>query len=110
MVQLEELKQAMSTPSDGIDNIMKRVVSQASHEQSVNNTMARTASLTSSQMARSNNSFHSPTMTTAAPSGSSVTDFEIVGRDMKRAKDESISYEPSPKRLAADDSPSVNEI
>ncbi|VAI39380.1 unnamed protein product [Triticum turgidum subsp. durum] len=111
--KLEELKQAMSTPSDGIDNIMKRVVSQASHEQSVNNTMARTASLTSSQMARSNNSFHSPTMSTAAPresTGSSVTDFEIVGRDMKRAKDESISYEPSPKRLAADDSPSVNEI
>ncbi|VAH97683.1 unnamed protein product [Triticum turgidum subsp. durum] len=90
--KLEELKQAMSTPSDGIDNIMKRVVS---------------------QMARSNNSFHSPTMSTAAPrgsTGSSITDFEIVGRDMKRAKDESISYEPSPKRLAADDSPSVNEI
>ncbi|KAM3279682.1 hypothetical protein ACQJBY_046825 [Aegilops geniculata] len=111
--KLEELKQAMSTPSDGTDNIMKRVVSQASHEQNVNNTMARTASLTSSQMARTNNSFHSPTMSTAAPrgsTGSSVTDFEIVGRDMKRAKDESISYEPSPKRLAADDSPSVNEI
>ncbi|KAF7047207.1 hypothetical protein CFC21_056157 [Triticum aestivum] len=101
--KLEELKQAMPTPSDGMDNIMKRVVSQASHEQNVKNTMARTASLTCSQMTRSNNSFHSPTMSTAAPrgsTGSSVTNFEIVGRDMKRAKDESISYEPSPKRLA----------
>ncbi|VAI39371.1 unnamed protein product [Triticum turgidum subsp. durum] len=103
--KLEELKQAMSTPSDSIDNIMKRVVSVTSHEQNVNNTMARTASLTSSQMAGSSNSFHSPTMSTAAArgsTGSSVTDFEIVGRDMKRANDK--------KRLAADNSPSVNEM
>ncbi|EMS65774.1 hypothetical protein TRIUR3_03235 [Triticum urartu] len=106
--KLEELEQAMSTPSD----IMKRVVSQASHEQNVNNTMARTASSTS-QMAGSNNSVHSPTMSPAAArgsTGSSLTDFEIVGRDMKRANDKPISDEPSQKRLAADDSPSVNEI
>ncbi|XP_048572678.1 uncharacterized protein LOC125553000 isoform X2 [Triticum urartu] len=108
MNPLEELEQAMSTPSD----IMKRVVSQASHEQNVNNTMARTASSTS-QMAGSNNSVHSPTMSPAAArgsTGSSLTDFEIVGRDMKRANDKPISDEPSQKRLAADDSPSVNEI
>lgn len=106
----------MSTPSDGIDNIMKRVVSVTSHEQNVNNTMARTASLTSSQMAGSDNSLHySPTMSIAAAAtgstGSSVTDFVIVGRDMKRANDDKpISDKPSPKRLAADDSPSVNEM
>ncbi|KAM3279680.1 hypothetical protein ACQJBY_046823 [Aegilops geniculata] len=112
--KLEELKQAMSIPSDGIDNnIMKRVVSQASHEQNVSCAVARAASPTS-QMAGSNISLHSPTMsiatTTTGSSGSSVTDFEIVGRDMKRANDKLISDEPSPKRLAADDPPSVNEI
>lgn len=61
----------MSTPSDSIDRIMKRVVSQASHEQNVSSAVARVASSTS-QMAGSNNSFHSPTMSTAATTGEAL--------------------------------------
>ncbi|XP_044985856.1 uncharacterized protein LOC123453151 isoform X2 [Hordeum vulgare subsp. vulgare] len=112
--KLEELEQAVSTPSDGIDHNKKRVVSVTSHEQNVSRGVAGAASLTCSQTSGSNNSFHSPTMSTAAAAtgstGGSVTELVIVGRDMKRANDDKpISDEPSPKRLAADDSPSVNE-
>uniref|UniRef100_A0ACD6A2Q6 Uncharacterized protein n=1 Tax=Avena sativa TaxID=4498 RepID=A0ACD6A2Q6_AVESA len=82
--KLEELEQAMSTPCSGIDKIVKRVISQTSHDQSVSNTAAATGS-----------------------TGSSVNDSGIVSRGIKRANEKLISAEPSPKRLAEDDSPSV---
>jgi hypothetical protein len=77
LIQLEELEQA-------------RAVSQTSHEQNVSNTVAISLS----------------TAATTGNIGSSVNDYGIVSRGVKRANDELISDQPSPKRLAADDSPS----
>jgi hypothetical protein len=91
LIQLEELEQVMSNPSSGIDKIMKRADSQTSHEQNVSNTVTRSLS----------------TATRTGKIGSSVNDYGIVSRGIKRANDELISDEPSPKRLAANDSPSV---
>ncbi|KAM0928182.1 hypothetical protein ACQ4PT_002320 [Festuca glaucescens] len=107
--KLEELDQAMSTPSSCIDKITKRVVSQTNPEQNVSNTVARASSSTS-QMAGSDNNFYFRTMSTTATrgsTGSSVNDSGIVSRGIKRANDKLISAEPSPKRLAADDSASL---
>ncbi|CAM0905245.1 unnamed protein product [Alopecurus aequalis] len=105
--KLEDLEQAMATPSSQIEEIMRSIAAKAG---SIQNAVPRAASLTSSQMAGVNNGFDSPTMSTAATSGSTgstVTDLGVVGRGVKRANIKPISAEPCPKRLAADDSPSV---
>ncbi|KAM0928179.1 hypothetical protein ACQ4PT_002317 [Festuca glaucescens] len=107
--KLEELEKSISNPSSFIDKITKRVVSQTNPEQNVSNTAARATSSTS-QMAGSDNNFYFQTMSTTATTGStgsSVNGSGIVSRGIKRANDKLISAEPSPKRLAADDSPSV---
>ncbi|KAG8081355.1 hypothetical protein GUJ93_ZPchr0007g4120 [Zizania palustris] len=105
--KLEDLEQAMSTPSSAIDEIMKRIAAKASGEQNVVATMPMAASLSSSQMAAigSSNGFDSSTLSTAATTGSTgstVTDLGVVGRGIKRANIKPISAEPSPKRVAAD--------
>lgn len=106
--KLEDVEQAMSTPSCAAVEIMKRVAPQA--EQNVDSAVSRAASLTSSHMAGLNNSFNSPVMPTSSTTesaGSSVTDLGAVGRGIKRANVEPSCAEPSRKRLAvaADDSP-----
>ncbi|KAL5198129.1 hypothetical protein ABZP36_001641 [Zizania latifolia] len=105
--KLEDLEQAMSTPSSAIDEIMKRIAAKASGEQNVVATMPMAASLSSSQMAGigSSNGFDSSTLSTAATTGSTgstVTDLGVVGRGIKRANIKPISAEPSPKRVAVD--------
>ncbi|KAF7015964.1 hypothetical protein CFC21_061542 [Triticum aestivum] len=109
--KLEDLEQAMATPSSEIEEIMKSIAAKAGFMQKAGNAVApRAASLTSSQMGGVNNGFDSPTMSTAATSGSTgstVTDLGVVGRGIKRANIKPISAEPCSKRLAADDSPSV---
>uniref|UniRef100_A0ACD5UZF8 Uncharacterized protein n=1 Tax=Avena sativa TaxID=4498 RepID=A0ACD5UZF8_AVESA len=106
--KLEDLEQAMATPSSQIEEIMRSIA--AKGMQNAGNAMPRAASVTSSQMAGVNNGFDSPTMSTAATSGSTgstVTDLGVVGRGVKRANIKPISAEPCPKRHAADVSPSV---
>uniref|UniRef100_A0ACD5U9H0 Uncharacterized protein n=1 Tax=Avena sativa TaxID=4498 RepID=A0ACD5U9H0_AVESA len=106
--KLEDLEQAMATPSSQIEEIMRSIA--AKGMQNAGNAMPRAASVTSSQMAGVNNGFDSPTMSTAATSGSTgstVTDLGVVGRGVKRANIKPISAEPCPKRHAADDSLSV---
>uniref|UniRef100_A0A0E0LGJ7 Tetratricopeptide SHNi-TPR domain-containing protein n=1 Tax=Oryza punctata TaxID=4537 RepID=A0A0E0LGJ7_ORYPU len=104
--KLEDLEQAMSTPSSVMDEIMKRIASKASDEQNAANTMPAAASFnSSSQMAGSSNGFDSSTLSTAATTGSTgstVTDLGVVGRGIKRANIKPISAEPPPKRTAAD--------
>nr|XP_051207812.1 uncharacterized protein LOC127323731 isoform X2 [Lolium perenne] len=107
--KLEDLEQAMATPSSQIEEIMKSIAAKAGGMQNAGS-VPRAASLTSSQMAGVNNGFDSPTMSTAATSGSTgstVTDLGVVGRGVKRANIKPISAEPCPKRLAVDASPSV---
>nr|BAK05044.1 predicted protein [Hordeum vulgare subsp. vulgare] len=106
--KLEDLEQAMETPVSQLMNIIAAKV--AFMEKDGNAVPPRAASLTSSQMAGVNNGFDSPTMSTAATSGSTggtVTDLGVVGRGIKRANIKPISAEPCSKRLAADDSLSV---
>ncbi|KAK1681052.1 hypothetical protein QYE76_041900 [Lolium multiflorum] len=108
--KLEDLEQAMATPSSQIEEIMKSIAAKAGGMQNAGSAVPRAASLTSSQMAGVNNGFDSPTMSTAATSGSTgstVTDLGVVGRGVKRANIKPISAEPCPKRLATDASPSV---
>lgn len=108
--KLEDLELAMATPSSEIEEIMKSIASTAGLMQNAGKAMPRASSLSSSQMAGFNNGFDSPSMSTAATSGSTgstVTDLGVVGRGVKRANIQPISVEPSPKRLAADDPPSV---
>uniref|UniRef100_J3MI88 Tetratricopeptide SHNi-TPR domain-containing protein n=2 Tax=Oryza brachyantha TaxID=4533 RepID=J3MI88_ORYBR len=104
--KLEDLEQAMATPSSVMDAIMKRIASKASDEQNATNTLPAAASFnSSSQMAGSSNGFDSSTLSTAATlgsTGSTVTDLGVVGRGVKRANIKPISAEPSPKRAAAD--------
>ncbi|BAF20707.1 uncharacterized protein [Oryza sativa Japonica Group] len=104
--KLEDLEQAMSTPSSVMDEIMKRIASKAGGEQNATDTMPAAASFnSSSQMAGSSNGFDSSTLSTAATTGSTgstVTDLGVVGRGIKRANIKPISAEPPPKRAAAD--------
>uniref|UniRef100_A0A0E0AFD1 F-box domain-containing protein n=1 Tax=Oryza glumipatula TaxID=40148 RepID=A0A0E0AFD1_9ORYZ len=104
--KLEDLEQAMSTPSSVMDEIMKRIASKAGGEQNATDTMPVAASFnSSSQMAGSSNGFDSSTLSTAATTGSTgstVTDLGVVGRGIKRANIKPISAEPPPKRAAAD--------
>ncbi|KQK22955.1 uncharacterized protein LOC100825569 isoform X3 [Brachypodium distachyon] len=107
--KLEEVEQAVSTPSCAAVEIMKRVAPEA--EQNVDNAVSRAAPLISSQMAGLNSSFASPVIRTSTTTGnaeSSVTDRGAVGGGIRRANTKPSSAEPSPKRLAvaaADDSP-----
>ncbi|KAF0908290.1 hypothetical protein E2562_024704 [Oryza meyeriana var. granulata] len=104
--KLEDLEQAMSTPSSAMTEIMKMIALKASGEQNAANTMPAAASFnSSSQMAGSTNGFDSSTLSTAATTGSTgstVTDLGVVGRGIKRANIKPISTEPSPKRAAVD--------
>jgi hypothetical protein len=88
LIQLEDLEQAMATPSSQIEEIMKSIAAKADGMHNAGNAVPRVASLTSLQMAGVNNGFYSPTMSTAATSGSAgsiVTDLWVVGRVVKRA-------------------------
>ncbi|XP_062187934.1 uncharacterized protein LOC133891240 [Phragmites australis] len=107
--KLEDLEQAMSTPSSSIDEIMRTIVSRAAVEQKVADVMPRAASFTSSQMAASSNGFDSSTLSTAATTGSTgstVTDLGVVGRGVKRASIKPIPAEPPSKKPALN-SPSL---
>ncbi|TVU40693.1 hypothetical protein EJB05_14163 [Eragrostis curvula] len=107
--KLEDLEQAMSTPSSALEEIINTVAMRAAHGQKDADAMPRAASFTSSQMATSSNGFDSSTMSTAATTGSTgstVTDLGVVGRGVKRASIKPISAEPSSKKPALD-SPST---
>ncbi|PNT61481.1 hypothetical protein BRADI_5g15692v3 [Brachypodium distachyon] len=83
--KLEDLELAMATPSSEIEEIMKSIASKAGLMQNAGKAMPRASSFT----------------------GSTFTDLGVVGRGVKRANIQTISVEPYPKRLAADDLPSV---
>ena len=103
-VQLEDLEQAMSTPS-AIDEFLKTIASRAGAAQKGADGIPRAASFTSSQMATSSNGFDSSVMSTAATTGSTgstVTDLGVVGRGVKRASIKPITAEPVPKKPAVD--------
>lgn len=107
--KLEDLEQAMSTPSSALEEIMKTIASRAADMQKAADAMPRAASFTSSQMATSSNGFDSSVMSTAATNGSTgstVTDLGVIGRGVKRASIKPIAAEPPVKKPALD-SPSL---
>ncbi|WVZ61677.1 hypothetical protein U9M48_011514 [Paspalum notatum var. saurae] len=108
--KLEDLEQAMSTPSSALDEIMKSIASRAAAGmQKAADAMPRAASFTSSQMATSSNGFDSSVMSTGATNGSTtstVTDLGVVGRGVKRASIKPIAAE-SPAKKPSLDSPSL---
>nr|CAB3455579.1 unnamed protein product [Digitaria exilis] len=102
--KLEDLEQAMSSPSPAMDELMKAIASRETAGQKVTDGMPRAASFTSSQMAASSNGFDSvmSTAATTGSTGSTVTDLGVVGRGVKRANIKPISAEPAPKKPALD--------
>jgi HAT1-interacting factor 1 len=96
----------MTSPSSALDGIINTIAMRAAQEQKDVNAMPRAASFTSSQMATTSNGFDSSTISTAAATGSTVTDLGVVGRGVKRASIKPISAEPSLKKPALD-SPSL---